>query len=138
MLRLAIPLLVANYIAFAAFVAVRPSDAAQLREKDAAWTPGSFSISSADPYTYLAARPLYNWSEWHAGEHAAVKVLEVANLPALMAAAAVTPVAGTLTGASVYHGRSWVRAILFVLFATLQWLAVAKGVRRVSRRPRTA
>lgn len=138
MLRLAIPLLVANYIAFAAFVAVRPSDAAQLREKDAAWTPGSLSISSADPYTYLAARPLYNWSEWHAGEHAAVKVLEVANLPALMAAAAVTPVAGTLTGASVYHGRSWVRAILFLLFATLQWLAVAKGVRRVSRRPRTA
>lgn len=138
MLRLAIPLLLANYIAFAAFVAVRPSDTAQLRKKDAAWVPGTFSLSSADPYTYLAARPLYNWSEWHAGEHVAVKVLEVANLPALMAAAALTPVAGTLTGASVYHGRSYVRAVLFVLFATLQWLAVARFVRRVSRRPRAA
>ena len=133
--RLALPLLLANYVAFGVFLALRPSAADRLREKDSASERGEFSISSADPYTYIAARPLYNWSEWHGGEHPTVKMLEIANLPALLAASSLTPVVGTITGASVHHGWSYVRAALFLLFATGQWLTIGRWLSRRAHTP---
>lgn len=140
-MRFALPLLLANYVAFGAFIALRPSEAARLHEKDREYRRGYLSMSSADPYTYIAARPLYNWSEWHGGERVAVKLLVTANLPALFAAGAVTPVVGVTLRVSVYYGWSYVRGALFLLFATIQWLVIGGMIHRaisVRRRARSS
>ena len=131
MSRIGLPLLIVNYLAFGVFIASRPSESQVLRTRDAAWNRGEFWISSADPYTYIAGRPLYNWSPWHGGERLGVKILEVINLPALLLASALTPIIGMITGASHYYSWSWIRAVLFLLFATFQWLILGSIISRL-------
>ena len=125
-MRRALALLVANYIAFALFLVLRPPRAEHLRELDRASASGMFLMSSAEPITHMAARPLTKWSRWHGGERWWVKVIEVANFPALIAAGALTPVVRPIVGASPYYGASYVRAVLFLLFATIQWLVLGR------------
>jgi hypothetical protein len=125
-MRRAFALLLANYIAFALFVAVRPPRIEHLRELDRASASGMFMMSSAEPITHLAARPLYSWSRWHGGERWWVKIVEVANLPALIAAGALTLMVQPIVGASAYYGASYIRAVLFLLFATIQWLLIGR------------
>jgi hypothetical protein len=129
-MRLALSLLLANYLAFALFLALRPSAAEYLRAKDEAAQRGEFTLSDADPDTFIAGRPLYNWNEWHGGERLGVKVLEVVNLPALAAANRFTEARSADAGASSYYRDSNVRGRLFLLFATVQWLAVGGLISR--------
>jgi hypothetical protein len=77
---------------------------------------------------------LYHWSEWHGGEHVAVKLLVAANGPALLAAAILTPFAGTMVRVSVHYGWSQVRGALFLVFATIQWLAIGVIIERTVHR----
>jgi hypothetical protein len=136
-MRITAALILVNYIAFASFIALRPSRAAHLHEKDAALARGELSMSTADPFTYIAARPLYNWSEWHGGERLAVKLLEVANLPALLMAGFLTPAVSAATGTNSFYWSSQVRALLFFVFATAQWIVVgfgSAGLKRILRK----
>ena len=137
-MRIAVVLTLLNYLAFGMFIAVRPSAGDSLNKKDSESKRGEFSIISGEPYTYIADRPLRTWSEWHGGEHPAVKLLEVVNAPALFAAGALTPVVGLISGASEYHGSSWVRAWLLVAAVPLQWLAVGRLVSTRGRKSRAA
>ena len=123
-MRIALLLVLLNYLAFGAFIILRPSAAQHLHEQDAAWVRGEFMLNSADPLTYLAARPLYQWNEWHGGEYLSVKVLECMNLPSLLAAGILTPGIAGVMGASRHYGQSTVRTVLFVIFATIQWTTI--------------
>jgi hypothetical protein len=118
-----VPLLL-NYAAFGLFIILRPPAVELLDKLDREWQEGAFSITSGQPYTYVADRPLYSWSAFHGGERLAVKLMEIANLPGLAVAGALTPSISMTIGASIYHGRSWVRAWLFLALASLQWIGI--------------
>lgn len=79
------PLLL-NCVACALFIAVRPPATSLIEERERAERSGALSVSSADPYMVIAARPLRQWDEWHGGEAAWVKIIAVANGPAVFAA----------------------------------------------------
>jgi hypothetical protein len=129
---------IVNWIVFAVFIAVRPPATALIEERERAQQMGAFTFSSGDPLMVIAERPLYQWNKWHGGEAAWVKVAEVLNGPAFVAA----KVAGdswsssaAFSGEPTYRRESWVRAYVFLIVATLQWLIVgAVAAWLVSRR----
>jgi hypothetical protein len=121
-MRLALGLLLANYLGFALFLVLRPSAAEYLRAKDEALHRGEFTVSDADPTCFIAGRPLYDWQPWHGGESMGVKVLEVANFPALSAAGFLTR--RLLFDADSYYQNSDIPGLLFLPLATAQWLGL--------------
>ncbi|MBK5258039.1 MAG: hypothetical protein JJE51_00465 [Thermoanaerobaculia bacterium] len=98
---------------------------------------GAFEMSSGDPWTYIAARPLHNWSEWHGGELSWVKAIEIANWPALVTAIIATEALGG-TFSLGYLRASWVRAVFFAILTTLQWLSAGFVVDRAIRKRRSS
>ena len=134
-MRVALLFVLVNWLAFAAFIVHRPSAESELRRKDARRADGYFELSSADPYAYIAARPLYNWSEWHGGERTWVKVIEVANLPALLVAGWVVKTAD-LTRDVGYLQKSWARAWVFLVASTAQWFILGLWFARWLRKHR--
>jgi hypothetical protein len=132
-MRVAIVLVILNYAAFAAFLILRPSEAPVLERKDILRSAGVFELSSADPSSYIAARPLYSWNEWHGGERVWVKAIEISNFPALL----VARIASEALGGDVslgFHRASWIRAFAFLFGATAQWLLVGSLITRALRR----
>jgi len=87
---------------------------------------GEFSINSGAPLTYLADRPLHNWSSFHGGESTWVKLGVLLNAPSLLVSSGVVDRLRTESLArSHYHEASWLRARIFVVLSTIQWLLVA-------------
>jgi len=79
-----------HLVACAFFLALRDPGISFLAEREHARKEfGRFFIVSGGPYTFVAERPLYSWSEWHGGEETWVKVLEVANLPSIVLTAII-------------------------------------------------
>ena len=137
-MRVALLLVFVNWLVFATFLAQRPSAESELRRKDALMAAGHFEFSTADPWSYIAARPLYNWSEWHGGERTWVKLTEVANLPALFAAGWAVSFADRTTDLG-YLQESWVRAWVFLVVATRTldrtlFTTASPGGRRLTQR----
>jgi hypothetical protein len=95
---------------------------AYLTEVDEARRNGGIFFNSAITGT-LACRNLYPWSEWHGGEALGVKILEIANLPALTATA-IAHFLGEVFGIARLMSAcqwSWILAVGFVLVASAQW-----------------
>lgn len=118
---------VLNLFVCAVFIIVRPPAKALIEERERAQRMGAFTFSSGDPLMVIAERPLYQWSKWHGGEATWVKVAQVLNGPALIAAkfAGDRWSHGTaFSGEPTYRRESWVRAYVFLITATLQWLIV--------------
>ncbi|HSF16129.1 MAG TPA: hypothetical protein VLK65_11310 [Vicinamibacteria bacterium] len=136
----ALPLLLATAHAAACvvFLALREPGISFLAERERArreW--GYFFINSADPYMFIAERPLYNWSEWHGGEETWVKVLEVLNLPSLILTATIGgAVIAVHRGTSFgdYPTDTWIRALFFLAFSLVQWWTIGRVVDNALRR----
>ena len=94
----AVVLTVANAAACLLFVLLREPVAADcLAELDAVQRRGGMVVNSGIS-GMVACRDLYPWSEWHGGEALGVKILEAANLPAVIVTA-VVHLGGTVAGA---------------------------------------
>jgi hypothetical protein len=129
-----------NVAACVLFIVLRePVPSAYLVPVDEARRQGGlYVVSGIDGM--LACRNLYSWSDWHGGEALGVKVLEVANLPALV----LTVIAAAFSGDLFGLGRSlsachwsWVLASLFLLLASFQWWLIGSlGDRALLRRSR--
>src|SRR5687768_3569686 len=132
-MRITLVLLLVNVAAFAIFVIARAPDEETLRHKDALWASGQMEISSADPFAYIAARPLRNWSNWHGGESTWVKLIEVPNLPALFVASQALHASDPVMRLSHYD-RSWRLAWFFLAAAILQWVLIGLGMTWVLNR----
>ena len=123
----------ANALACALFVVFRePASPVYLAEIDEVRRSGGVLVNSAITGT-IACRNLSPWSEWHGGEALSVKVLEVANLPALIATGI-----GHLMGERFGIARlisscqwSWVLAAGFLLLASTQWWFLGRTLDRM-------
>ena len=80
---------------------------------------------------------LYPWDEWHGGEALGVKILEVANAPAV-AMTVGTALAGEIGLARLLTACtwSWVLAGVFAVTASGQWWLIGTAVDAVQRRLR--
>jgi hypothetical protein len=102
---------------------------------------GYFFVSSAGPIMHIAGRPLYNWSEWHGGEARWVKILEVANLPALIATVTIGHVPIAIyrsTGRGTFLHDTWIRALVFLLFSVAQWVFIGRLLERIGAKQMAA
>jgi len=134
-----VPLIV-NLIACAAFLIIRPEAKLLIEERERAEQSGTLSLSSGDPYMLIAGRPLRQWNEWHGGEPAWVKVVEVVNSPAVFAAKRFGDrwaSEHTFSGQPTYRRQSWVRAYVFLLVSSAQWLLIGLALARLTK-PRRA
>lgn len=98
---------------------------------------GYFFMSSADPIMFIAGRPLYTWSEWHGGEELWVKLIEVPNLPALVVTATIghIPIAiYRMTGYGDFVHDTWIRAVVFLFFSSVQWWWFGRVIERAGSR----
>jgi hypothetical protein len=123
-------LAMANACAWIAVVTIRePLPESFFAERDAAQVHGGVHINSGDPLLVVVGRPLWQWSEFHGGERAVVKVLEVMNL--LPFGAIVIGDAVLWTGTTV---QTWMRSVLafagILLLTTCQWWLVGTAVAR--------
>ena len=119
--------LVLNALAYTMFMLTRPPATALIEERERAERAGGMAMSSADPYMLIAERPLKQWNEWHGGEDAWVKLLEVLNGPAVMVAKMVGDRWArdhALSGMPTARRESWIRAYAFATVACLQWLLI--------------
>lgn len=114
-------LCLANLVACETFVVARRPATVLLEEREAARRTRVIAVSSADPYMLIAERPLRSWNEWHGGEATWVKVVEVLNWPALMAA---KHVGDELSSDETVRGRTWRRAWIYLAVSSVQWLGV--------------
>lgn len=95
-----------------------------------------FGRDGAARREWVSAVALYPWSDWHGGEALGVKILEVANLPALIVTGTVH-VAGMVVGATRLVpacGWSWILAGGFLAVASAQWWLVGLLVDRLRDR----
>ncbi len=130
--RLPWALVLINGAACASFVVLRePASSEYLAEVDAVRRTGGVHLNSAIDGT-LACRHLYSWSEWHGGEVLGVKLLEVANAPAL-AVTGVFDAAGTLGVARAFSlcTWSWLLAAVILVAASIQWWLVGTASRTI-------
>lgn len=129
-----------NWLLYAVFLIVRPPATALIEERERAQRMGVFALSSGEPLMLIAERPLYQWNEWHGGEATWVKVAEVLNGPALIAAKLAgdrSPSGTAFSGEPTYRRQSWVRAYAFLGVATIQWSIVgALAASLVGPRPK--
>jgi hypothetical protein len=127
---------VVNLIACAAFLIVRPVATSLIEERERAEQSGAFSLSSSDPFMLIAGRPLRQWNEWHGGEAAWVKVIEVANGPAVLVAKLVGDLWGAehaFSGQPTYRRQSWIRAYIFLVVSSVQWLLIGLALARLTK-----
>jgi hypothetical protein len=133
-LRRVLPL--ANALACVLFVVLRePAPVAYLAEVDEARRNGGMLFNSAIT-GILACRNLYPWSEWHGGEALGVKIVEIANLPALIPTA-IAHVLGEVLGIARLMSTcrwSWILAVGFFLLASTQWWLIGTALDRLIRR----
>lgn len=131
-------LCIVNWTGFAGFLVTREPYIHHEKELDSGEVMASFY--SGEPLTHIAGRPLYSWNSWHGGESLFVKVLEVFNSPALAAAHVATPLLKGffVMSSGSYRSESWVRAWLFIVFATLQWILIGTWIVRDKKGTRTA
>ncbi len=118
---------VLNVIACAVFIVARPPATGLIDNRERTQQVGTLTISSGDPYMVIAERPLRQWNVWHGGESLSVKVLEVLNGPAVIAAKRFGDEwAGdhAFSGTPTYRRESWIRAYVFAITSSLQWLLV--------------
>lgn len=112
-----------NLTGCALFVMLRPPVPAEyLAEVDAVRRTGGLVINSSVS-GMVACRQLYPWDEWHGGEAAGVKLLEVVNAPAVAVTVGTTVLAGE-TGLARRLSAcawSWVLATVFAVTASAQW-----------------
>jgi hypothetical protein len=133
--------LVVNLIACAAFLMVRPEATSLIEERERAEQMGAFSLSSSDPYMLIAGRPLRQWNEWHGGEAVWVKVIEVANGPAVLVAKFSGDLWGaehSFSGQPTYRRKSWMRAYVFLIVSSVQWLLIGLALARLTKQHRAA
>jgi hypothetical protein len=127
---------VLNLIACAVFLIVRPPMTELLEERDAALRNGSISVNSADPFMFIAERPLREWNEWHGGEARWVKVIEVLNAPSLAAMRALGDRWSRFARArdiGSLRGDSWVMAWTYLVLSSVQWLLIGAVIARLTR-----
>jgi hypothetical protein len=125
-----------NAAACLLFVVLRPPAPAEyLAEVDAARQAGGGMSTVNTVDGTLACRQLYSWSEWHGGERLPVKVLEVANAPAL-AVTAVFAAAGKLGVARLFSACSWSWLLggVFMIAASIQWWLAGIVIEIAARR----
>jgi hypothetical protein len=118
-----------NLAGCALFVALRPPAPAEyLTELDEARRAGGFVLSSTVS-GMVACRPLYPWNEWHGGEASSVKLVEIANAPALAMTVGIWLV-GEISFArgSPACAWSWVLAAVFAVAASAQWWLIGMAV----------
>lgn len=128
-------LVLANLAACALFVALRPPASPDyIADVAAARASGGFAINSGIS-GMVACRLVYPWSEWHGGEALGVKLLEVANAPAVAVTMGVT-IVGEMGLARQFSvcGWSWLLAGVFVGASSVQWWIVGAAVEWVVRR----
>ena len=132
---------IANWVAFAAFLAIRtPSVDARAESEFVAGGMTFEPTASGHPVAYIAARPLYTWNSWHGGESVIIKVIELVNLPALVSAIYLAPRVTRILfpNSGSYYLQSWVCAWMVVVFSCLQWFALSFLVHRLRLAPRTS
>jgi hypothetical protein len=136
----AVPIILVSLhlVACASFFVLRQPGIKFLAERERARREaGRFFIVSGGPYTFIAERPLYDWSEWHGGEETWVKFLEVANLPSIVLTATVGGIviaAYRFTGYGDFSSDTWFRAYIFLFFSVAQWWLVGRGLEKAGRR----
>ena len=134
--RLPLLLCMVNWTLFLLFLTLREPRIDHADELEASWphqnqtfrTPGRARL-------HIAARPLYDWNQWHGGESFLVKSIEVVNLPALIGANLLTPATGSLffPRSGSYYLDTWIRAWLFLVLATIQWACLGALLRSLLR-----
>jgi hypothetical protein len=126
-----------NVFACVLFLFLRPAGISFVEERELMRRePGMFFVNSADPLTFVAERPLYQWNEWHSGEATWVKITEVLNWPALTGARALTGVwthYAAPRGIGSFSGDTWVLAWLYLVLSSVQWLIFGAAVARIWR-----
>jgi hypothetical protein len=134
--RLAFILCAVNWGLFAAFMVVRDPHIDREYELDASRDGSTIMFrESGDALTHIAGRPLYSWRSWHAGEPFWIKAIEIFNAPALAVAHRSAPsLTDSLFEVRSYYLETWVRAWLFVMLATCQWLLVGWAISSIHRR----
>lgn len=119
-----------HLVACAFFLVLRQPGITHLAERERERKEsGYFFLSSADPYMFIAERPLNNWSPWHGGEDTWVKLLEIANLPSLVLTAifgGIAIEAYRSTGSGDFSTDTWLRAYVFLAFSIVQWWLVGR------------
>jgi len=132
--RITSSLLVLHFATSAVFLLLREPGISFLDEREKMrrdW--GYMFMVSGDAIMFIANRPLHAWSEWHGGEEAWVKVLEVLNLPALIATTTIghIPIAiYRFSGRGNFVQDTWIRGVVFLLFSTLQWFLIGRAADR--------
>ena len=130
-----------NLAGCALFVALRPADTCRTTSptSDEVRRTGGFVINSSVS-GMVACRQLYPWDEWHGGEGAGVKILEVANAPAVAMTVGTMVLAGE-TGLARRLSAcawSWVLAGVFAVTASAQWWLTGIAIDAVRHRRRDA
>lgn len=132
---------VLNLAACVVFLVTRPPARELIDEREQEQRHGWLALSSGDPYMLIAERPLRQWNEWHGGETTWVKVIEILNAPALIATKIIGDAwaaSHAFSGPPTYRRDSWIRAYLFVVVSSAQWLLIGALLSRITRRRRTA
>jgi hypothetical protein len=132
-LRPRLLLVVANLFGWLLVLALRePMSAVYFAERDAWRSSGTIHLNSAYPALVIAGRPLWSWSPYHGGEAWPVKVLEVANVPALLAAF-VADATCFLLGSSAYTS-SIVGCAALLVVSSAQWWVCGRALERLRAR----
>lgn len=135
--RVSVILCVVNLLGFSAFILAREPYIHLGQELEVSRQTGEWmgSYYSGQPLTHIAGRPLYSWNDWHGNEATWVKVLEIANFPALILAHGLAEPMTMLLfpGSGSYYLQSWVKAWSFTLLAIFQWFTVGWLIDAVNR-----
>ena len=134
--RLSGLLCLVNWLGFCLFLAYRRPHIDARYERTAAATAATFEpMGSGQPAFHIAGRPMYDWNSWHGGEVPVVKLLAIANYPALVIARGLAPAVSRLLFKRIgtYSLESWVLAWIFVVLASVQWVGVAWFLSRLAR-----
>lgn len=131
-----------NWLVCGIFLLVRPEATALIEERESEQRAGTLTLSSDDPYMLIAGRPLWQWNEWHGGESTWVKAVEVLDGPAVITArhfGDCWAASRAFNGKPTYRRESWIRAYVFIIVSSAQWLligALIAHLKRVSRKLR--
>ena len=131
-------LLLLHFVVCSAFILLREPSISHLEERERMRRDSGYVFeSNVDPIMFIAGRRLNGWNEWHGGESLWIKIVEVANLPALLATVTVghLPIAiYRATGSGTFVHDTWIRASVFLLFSVAQWVVVGLLIERRMRR----
>jgi hypothetical protein len=125
-------LLALNLAGCVAFLLVRAPGIPFIEERERMRrSPGDIFLISGDAYTFIANRPLRSWNTWHGGEELWVRTIEVLNFPSVL----IAKVAGdtwsiyaSSRAIGSFVGDSWVRAGVYLVISSLQWVLIGAFV----------